>query len=311
MPKLDHKLLKDFLSDDYVIAAPRLADNDPITKILHSSCSGKLVSEKKDRKNKYYWDETRYNLYKSTLFKSQDKKTREKILNDLSRHTLAVSYFIEKTAISFALKMGLLSTSLEERALYGMIVSEEVMHQQEFLNFIDFHPEDLQLSSPLVRSLGSIVQNADKASSLFIGQIFLEGFGIAHYNVSMDNCNDEDLKRVFSRILQDEARHHGSAVVLFGREDDENINTEEIYQTSSKLLEGMKNYHQVLFKIFEKNIGPLSLSQKMDLLNEIEYSSFMCDKTDKIRDIIKKSDKFGIVSRLERDGIFEASMPVL
>lgn len=159
-----------------------------------------------------YWDSSFYGLDKIGLYNESSEEIKSNILTLMTRGTLEEGLFIEKSGMTYTAKMALLARENDERSLYNMLAADEATHFQLIASWMP-NPRSHE-RQPFLSVLNQIVEQGGYASLIFIAQVLLEGWGLSHYMSLFKYCRNEDLKTVFKMILQDEAIHHGSGIVL-------------------------------------------------------------------------------------------------
>ena len=304
----DAEILEKYYNLERTANAPHLPMESKIHSLLNKSTKKMLVSERKDSYPEFFWDEQRFNLYKSSLFRGLNQEKRNIILKTLSNHSLMTSYYIEKSAICLSSKLVSLSESIEEKAMYTMIGAEEVYHWLEFQNFINFVPEQYPNNSLLIKSIGDLTQKCDKLTSIYVGQVFLEGFGMHFYRSLGESCLDKDLSLVFDRIIEDEARHHGTALVIFNRDSGKLEKNNELIDRLSSLIKILLNHHLHLLNVIETVTGELSIQERIKIMDEIDAEKQMESRAQKIKQMFTKSGEQEIINLLDESQAFKVSL---
>lgn len=163
----------------------------------------------------HFWGAERFQLDRSRLYRELSEEKKHLVLGLMTRFIFTQGATIEKTGISYAAKMVLLSDSLEEKSLYAGFANDEAMHLREFQNFFDADFDRTELKqNPLFRVLLDAIQNGSRSFCYAFIQILLEGYGMHFYNDLKDECLDPEIQQLLVRILRDEAVHHGSGLIL-------------------------------------------------------------------------------------------------
>ena len=125
-------------------------------------------------------------------------------------------YFIEKTGFTFCSKLSLLAPTKDEKMAYAIMVSDEARHLNQVSKFLPENIDEMDFSSNrFLLTLADTLKSASYYSSIFIMQVFLEGYGIDLYSRYLKVTNNENFKNVLKEILADEAFHHGSGKIIF------------------------------------------------------------------------------------------------
>lgn len=210
-----------------------------------------------------YWDASSYDLNSSSFYNNVlNDEEQNNVLSVLSRARLEEAYHIEKCGIAFGAKMILASSSFEERKLYAHFTAEESEH----LAMIESFLKDISvagLSNSFLDYLSNLIETAPKNVLTFIIQVVLEGWGLEHYGNLAKSCNSVDLKKTLNKIVQDEASHHGSGLLLFNEED---LSDDE-FQLAISAFETFLNMVK---------IGPFSVYQTIhEVNNDVKKDSLL------------------------------------
>lgn len=301
---IDHQRIAPLLTPEKTSGIGHLEKNDVINRILSVSLKNQLRTSPQTNIKPYYWDETRFNLNCSSLFQTLTDEKKQRILTELSLHSLYTSYFIEKLAISFCSKMVLLSETIEEKALYTIIGAEEVYHWKEFTHFLELWPEDSEFKTGLLDSLQAAIQDADRLTSMYIGQILLEGFGMFYYSGLKETTIDNELKKVYERILEDEGRHHGSALCLFERGDKSKLDWNQIIDKTHLVIKQVLSLDLHLLKTIENTTGTLDEEQRVLFFKEIKMKEILNERARRVKQMMLKDDTLGLLAELEKRSSF-------
>lgn len=243
-----------FLTNERILKPARVGEQSSLRKILQSTIKKNRVLLEKPQLCEYYWDERRFNLHQSDVFMSLPQAIRTKVLVKLSRHSLISSSMIEKGAISYCVRMALMSETLDEKMLFISMGNEEVLHLVEFEQFLT---TEMQNAAPTIftTKINDLIQQHDRETSFLIAQILLEGMSMNHYSVLWESCINDQMKLVIERVLNDEARHHGSGLVLL---DESTISTDQLS----------------IMKKVTQEVLPLLIGQKEVLLETIRLTAY-------------------------------------
>lgn len=300
--------LHDFFTRDKTANLPRLSSSDTLTKMLNVATRDLVVNPEGIELRDYYWDERRFNLKESSLFNSLSDDIKKKILRDLSLHSLVTSYYIEKLAISFCSRMIILSESIEEKALYTVIGAEEVYHWLDFKRFLPKAPEEQNFQSIFINTLADSINSSNRLTSIYIGQVLLEGFGIYFYSSMKEGCLDENLKKVFARILEDEGRHHGSALHIFDQAKREDIDLEEIVTKAESMIRVMLRHGSHIVKVIEMHAGKINPEAVERFYLETDMRRQMENRSVRLKQMIERNDKFGLLDELLKRDVFSIEL---
>lgn len=168
----------------------------------------------------------------------------------MTQLNLALSAFIETSGHNYGAKMILLSETLEEKSTYALFASDEAVHLREFQNFMNF---DFNLKThhhPMLTPLAEVIKDGSKTSLVFVIQVLLEGFGMSHYHGLRETCLHAPLKETYDQILKDEARHHGTGIILAKEELPTKEDQAQIFEYTRAFVHAMQSAHW-LFETFD------------------------------------------------------------
>ena len=287
--------LNELLSLERTLGTPHLPKEHPLFQILE---------RKKEVESKIYWGAERYHLQKTKKFNSLPEEQKHILLKRLSELNLALSYFIEKSGHHYASKMILHSETCEEKTLYALFACEEATHLRLFMNSMWFAPTLDSHFHPMLPALSDAIQWGTKSSLVFVIQVLLEGFGIAHYTGLKDTCLDPELKNSFVTILRDEARHHGAGLILTKAQKLDTESEEQIFELSRKFIRSLETAHWIP-STFEFAGVALSSDEKRSLFEEIGFQDTLGLRMQRLKEMFQKVNYQGVFDRLEKDGVFE------
>jgi rubrerythrin len=195
------------------------------------------------------WNKESFGLDKVSVFNELDRKKQDDLLTLCSKMRLEEAYYIEYAGMSYAAKMSLLSTSVEEQKLYSLFAGEEARHFSYVTEF--YVPEGTTEVQPFVEFLNNTIAHGSRMSLIFIVQVVLEGWGLDHYQKLVNHCSNKRFKKHLTNIIADEAGHHGSGVILF---DTDKLNEKEY----GFLIDVLSKFLHVV------RIGPSSLISSLE-----------------------------------------------
>jgi rubrerythrin len=286
--------------------SPHLSEEHPLLQILDPMLTNRGVTMKKNIQPHICWGAERFNLQKTGAFQKLSTEAQEAILLRLSELNLSLSYYIEKSGHNYASKMILLSPTCEEKTFYALMASEEATHLRMFMNSMWFQPQLETHHHPMLPILAEAIQWGTRDCLLFVIQVLLEGFGIAHYSSLRDTCLDAELKAHFQTILRDEAKHHGAGLVLSKTTQLTQESSEQIFELSRKFIRSMESAHWIP-RAFEDTGYGLSASETRTLFTELGFHSTLEGRMQRLREMFQKANYQNIFNRLENDGTFKPS----
>jgi len=246
----------------------------------------------------FYWEAEDYSLDQSSAFNKLSQTQQQQILETLSEQRLEEAFHIEKSGIAFGAKMIAESTTYEERKLYAHFVGEESEHLSMIETYLSKVSEDIE-SNEFLHYLGHLIETASKPVLTFIIQVILEGWGIDHYSKMAKSCISKDLRETLNKIVQDEAGHHGSGVLLF---EEKNLTDEEmaiIIQSFCDFLDMIRIGPAFLFKTLNQQAQLTSKEEIEKFLGEVKAHESNTYRLNYIKKLAQKSGAEKIVEICE------------
>lgn len=249
----------------------------------------------------HYWEASHFGLEGVSAYRDLGPEKQQQVLDGLSQFYLCESFFIERGGFTYNAKMMSLVESVEEKSLYAMFAADEANHLRYFANALSVAPTEAYLRNPLLLFLAQVLAQADKRSAVFVVQVMLEGFGLAHYHRLAEGCIDPVLKEQLERIVRDEAFHHGSGMVLTKREP---VDVELGRAFIAKMVEMLNDWPHAILGVLELAHGGLTEAQKLKVLTELDYPTQTADRLQKVRSLIVQAAPDALLPALEASGAF-------
>jgi hypothetical protein len=295
------------LSLDNILLTPDRSPGqygDALTPMLSQVLDDHTVSKAEQDKSKLdvLWPKERYGLERSGRFMQADMHVQHAILKSLTEYNMSLSYWIEKSGHQYGAKMILLAQTLQEKSLYALFAAEEAIHLQEFIHFMNFTPIWDEHHHPMLIPLVEAMASGEREALIFIIQVLLEGFGLSHYHGLMATCTHPDLKRAYQRILKDEARHHGAGLILTHESVPTQRAKDQIFEYSRAFIKALQGAHWIK-KAVEKHTGSMSTLDEKKFWQELDQQRELAARRQKLREMLEKVDRYGLVASLESDGV--------
>ena len=254
------------------------------------------------------WNAEFHELHRSTIFQEFNDEQKQDVLTACSRHLLEEALYIEQNGMAFAAKMSLLSQSVEERMLYNLFASEETQHYSQIRSFL---PERSELGAPNAfhHLLSELISCGDRDSLVFVIQVILEGWGLTHYKSLAKDCQNSELKCVLQAIVRDEARHHGSGVILCRQRGISPQTQQYTLETLVRFLEMVQIGPQGLLSAMDEAAGGLTKAQKLDFLVEIGAVHSTSKRLEVLRLLMEEDGFAPVVNQLQQFGCFRPYTP--
>ncbi len=293
--------------DPKEILEPKRKGNSALKKMLDKRLDELTISSPSPDTPKVLWGAERYGLDQSKIFLDLSVENQSKYLVRMSELNLALSAFIETSGHNYGAKMILLSETLEEKSTYALFASDEAVHLREFQNFMNFEYSLKTHHHPMLTPLAEVIKDGSKTSLVFVIQVLLEGFGMGHYHGLRQTCLHKPLQESYDQILKDEARHHGTGIILAKEELPSKEDQEQIFEYTRAFVQAMQSAHW-LFETFDFVGESLSQAQRKQLWQEINFEKVLALRLEKLKDMLQKVDSFNLLERLERDGAFKVQV---
>lgn len=251
------------------------------------------------------WGADSYDLQSVDIFRESTLSEKKLILEDCARTRLEEAYHIEKSGMAFTSKMTLLADTLDERKLYCQFSADEANHLEAITAFLP-NISDNYKNNPFIQLLADTINTGTRRPLIFIIQVLLEGWGIDHYQGMFNTCHSIALGEVLSKIIKDEAGHHGSGLMLF--------NEKELSRNEFNfIIDTLKNFFRMVqvgsvgvLDSIEKTKGHLSTSQKIGLLHQLESQESAQRKLKVLKKLMHKAESNKIIEELEKHNCFQA-----
>jgi hypothetical protein len=288
---------------------PHLPEDDRLRAILRGALKArKCAPVEPPPEDRRYWSPEFLGLDKVPLFGELGEDARRQVLRRCAQDLLTEAYFVEKAGVGYAARMTLEAESTEERALYGMVAAEEATHLCQVAGYLP-DPDPVGTEDPFLRFMGDLIEDAPKSVCLFVVQVVLEGWGLTHYRNLATGCSHPGLKAILESILLDEARHHGSGVVLL--ESRELSARERDLATES--LEGFLGMVRVgpqrVVAALEEAAGHFTHAQRVQVLRDLDAEAHSGERLAVLRTLMKTPNVAGIIEDLESRGSFQPLPP--
>lgn len=233
-----------------------------------------------------------------------DRELQENVLKKITQLNLSLSRYIETSGHNYGAKMILSAESLEEKSIYALFAAEEAIHLKEFENFMNFTPDPKEHWHPMLNPLAAAIKEGEKNTCLYIIQVLLEGFGMAHYGGLRQDCLYTPLQVAYDRILKDEARHHGTGIILSKQNTLSKIEQEQTYEYTREFILSLQSASWVL-KCIEEQRGELSSTEKSKYQEDTNQKQVLEARLMKLREMLDKVDDYDLVNKLDRDNVFK------
>lgn len=297
------KDLKSYLEIDSTLFSKKLETGHPLKNLLERALESYTVSSPDTNAPDILWGPERYRLNQTKIFTDLDHELQNNVLKKITELNLSLSRYIETSGHNYGAKMILTADSLEEKSIYALFAAEEAIHLKEFENFMNFTPNPKEHWHPMLNPLASAIKEGEKNTCLYIIQVLLEGFGMAHYGGLKQDCLYAPLQVAYDRILKDEARHHGTGIILSKQNALSKLEQEQIYEYTREFIQSLQSASWVL-NCIEDQRGGLTNAEKVKYAEDTNQSQVIQARLLKLREMLDKVDDYDLVEKLDRDNVF-------
>ena len=270
------------------LGSRELRDGHGLYAVLHSAIKSRTsLPLTSGHPPQSFWPADDFRLGKVSVFREASEAERQAVLGACGRNLLAESYYIEKCGMYFAAKMSLLSETTQERMLYSLFAADEAVHFNWVAQFIAPEAVAPFLHNPFIKLLEDVLRREDRATLAYVVQVILEGWGIHHYQALAKSCLDANLRTVFEAILKDEARHHGSGLILFNEQNLSDMQLRNIVAVVARLFRLAQTGPQMVVSAIEQAKGRLSKGQKAAIFAELDCEAETAKRLETLKSLIK------------------------
>jgi hypothetical protein len=263
--------------------APSLGIEHPLRLIFNTAMKKKRVPVKTSSDQTPYWGAEYFGLDQVSSFIALDRGRQEQVLHGCSHLILEEAQYGEKSGLSYTARMSSLSESLEEKLIYATMAAEEASHFHSLSSFLSSPIQESQ-DNPFLRFLLHVIDQGSRFTMIFFIQVILEGWAISHYSQLLSSCRNEELKAVLRSILDDEAKHHGSGIVISKERAPSAEELEELSRLTPEFLRMLRMGPFWVIRVLEKVAGPFTFEQRLRALQEIRTE----DKAQALLTLIRK-----------------------
>ena len=292
--------------DETAMDLPYVLTHARVDPILSKSFRNQQVSTTENLSG-IYWPAEHFRLHTDPTFNAATFVQKQEILRHCSASLLTEAYYIEKGGMFATSRMSLLSETLQERMLYSLFASDEATHFYWISQFTDEKLLGDYRENPFLVLLEEVSRTESKPVLTYLLQVVLEGWGIRHYHDLAKDCASASLRTVFENILKDEARHHGSGIVLANLKEFSADNLDRLVAILQKFLAMVQCGPQSVIAQLERVIGPLDFRERVNCFAQCDSEAQTQGKLDTLVDCmrtVKQSDV--IIARLRSSGSLRA-----
>ena len=251
------------------------------------------------------WKSDFFHLQRSTFYNDLNENSRFQILRRLNQEILEEIIFIERCGMYYAAKMGLLSESIQERTMFGLVGADECQHYL-WISALAGPVEPLSFrKQPFIKFLDEILFNEEKNILIAVIQVILEGWGLRHYRKLADGSHNPEATLVLKQIIKDEAYHHGAGLVLFNPEKQNIKSNFRLQEILEVFFDMIRCGPQRVLQQLENERGQLSKSERVQFFSEVKATEEAQNSLDFLKGLIQSTKiPRSILERLEAKSRF-------
>lgn len=257
-----------------------------------------------------HWRPSFFELEKSSIYKQLNEPAQDAVLKRCSLNVLHEAFFIEESGMAYASKMALMAETREERMLYNLFAADEATHFHWVQSAMGHYAEDV-VPNQFHRLLEGIIREGHRESLVFIIQVILEGWGLSHYRSLHRHCQQLEFRDILERILRDEARHHGSGVVLCRERGLPDVARQQVVETMRAFLDMVRAGPQGVLEAISQECGGLSKADRLKTLKELGAEDHSLIRLKHLQELMLQEGFEPIVEELEACDSFVPYAPEL
>ena len=285
-----------------------MQNNDPgdrLNTVLGNGLKKILGEKARDPAPLPLWKPDYFNLHQTRAFKHASEEQKLNIVRFSSQALLEEALYIEQSGMAYAAKMSIMSETIEERMLYGLFAADETTHYHQVRQFL---PDQGKGTEPgeFHKMLTALIEEGDRDSLVFIIQVILEGWGLTHYRSLAQGCQSEAFSEVLKGIVRDEARHHGSGVILCRDRGLPEKSHDYVNDILSTFFYMVQLGPQSVIESVEKSMGGLTRQQKIELFNQLGGQEQSQERLDLLKGLMQEDGFMKVSDYLDSKGHFKA-----
>jgi hypothetical protein len=250
------------------------------------------------------WNADYFGLNRVKIFQNLSVWEQNDILQLCSWELLEEVYWLKKSGVSYMSKMVSLADTTEEQMLYALFSGDEVSHLAQISRFLPALPP-MYADKQMLDLLTDIGENQNREVLLFVLQVVLKGWSLAHYRSLARDCQNSELSFLLLGFLQAESRHHDVGVRLFHRLSLNASSQKAITEILIRLLHNMQMRSHRLIKAIEKVKGELSWQQKQEIFEQLDTENQNSTHLKFMRSLMRNPNSCQIIQQLETQGAFQ------
>jgi rubrerythrin len=293
---------------DSILQMEHLHDDDRLNTVLKKGIHKVLGPPGTQQHDTPLWPTEHFGLQHCGAFNNATPDQQELVIAQSSQSLLEEALFIEQSGLAFGAKMALLSETIEERMLYGLFMGDETAHYQQVRQFLPNFGIDCR-PGVFHQLLTRLIEEGDRETLVFTIQVVLEGWGLTHYRQLADGCLDPEFGASLRAIVKDEARHHGSGVILARQRGLPPQSRAFVIEILNEFLTMVQLGPQSVVTALENHTGSLTRDQKIKTFEELDTIGHSQQRLNLLRNLMEQDGFQDIVDTLNSYGLFKAKSP--
>ncbi|MBW4676537.1 MAG: ferritin-like domain-containing protein [Desmonostoc geniculatum HA4340-LM1] len=278
--------------------------NTPVERILLSSLNSRLgMLPTIDSSDFIFWDAAFFGLNQVQCFQEATLQEQWQILQIANGYLLEEMCWVEEAGMDYMNKMFVLAETCEERILYSLFAADEATHLAQVRLFVGKEP--IFNGGIFLRFLSEVIEISDKAVLMAVVQVVLEGWGLSHYRSLAKACLNPSLRQVLQGFLQAESRHHAAGVIHLRQFEPSLKSLQAIHGVLSQFLQMVQIGPQYLVTAIDRVKGPLSQTNKIQILQELQTEIHSSTRLQLLRSLINGNIPNSVLQMLEEQGSFQ------
>ena len=252
-----------------------------------------------------FWDAEFFRFDQSSIFNSLSSEQKASLLESCGRAILREAQLIEIAGTTYSSKMSLLAENLQQRELYSFFSADEVRHLRMITSLVGEPDPVFAKNNSFLQYLSQLIQFESRTPLVFLIQVLLEGWGIHHYSLLAQSTSSPYVAQIFKSIVKDEARHHGSGLILF---DEADLGVEELRRLESSLvtfLQMVRIGPLGILAELSKVVGGLNQDEIQEFLEQTQFEGKLAADLELIQSLMSKAGAAKLLTYVNNQGLFE------
>ena len=160
-------------------------------------------------------------------------------------------------------------------------------------------------ANAFLRYLDAMIQEESRSSLILLIQVVLEGWGIPYYTKLAESSQDRAVASSLKKIVSDEARHHGSGLLLFDPERIEITKRGKLHDQLHELISMLRLGPAALVSALARENGGMTPDEIRVFIEETGSLAKVASDLALIRFLLEKAGARAALASLDARGAFE------